>query len=59
MREVLVAMELHLETLRELNRPIPEPTLRRVVGVRADVSEPDGTSRSLRRSPGARQSRSV
>jgi predicted RNase H-like HicB family nuclease len=24
--EVLVAMELHLETLRELNRPIPEPT---------------------------------
>ena len=26
LREVLVAMELHLETLRELDRPIPEPT---------------------------------
>ncbi len=26
LREVLVAMELHLDTLRELDRPIPEPT---------------------------------
>ena len=25
LREVLVAMELHLDTLRELDRPIPEP----------------------------------
>ncbi len=25
LREVLVAMELHLDTLRELSRPIPEP----------------------------------
>ena len=43
LREVLVAMELHLKTLRELNRPIPEPTGPWVVGVRADVSEPDDT----------------
>jgi predicted RNase H-like HicB family nuclease len=28
LREVLVAMELHLDTLRELDRPIPEPELR-------------------------------
>jgi predicted RNase H-like HicB family nuclease len=26
LREVLVAMELHLDTLRELDRPIPQPT---------------------------------
>jgi predicted RNase H-like HicB family nuclease len=26
LREVLVAMELHLDTLRELDHPIPEPT---------------------------------
>jgi predicted RNase H-like HicB family nuclease len=43
LREVLVAMELHLETLREQGRPIPEPTVRRVVGVRADMSDPGGT----------------
>ena len=39
LREVLVAMELHLDTLREEGRPIPEPKSRRVVGVRADVSD--------------------
>ena len=27
LREVLVAMDLHLATLKELGRPIPEPTL--------------------------------
>lgn len=43
LREVLVAMELHLDTLREEGRPIPEPKNRRVVGVRADVSEPGST----------------
>ena len=39
LREVLVAMELHLDTLREEGRPTPEPKSRRVVGVRADVSD--------------------
>src|SRR5688500_11804777 len=39
LREVLVAMELHLDTLRELGRPIPEPGVRRVVGVSAFVLE--------------------
>ena len=43
LREVLVAMELHLDTLRELNRPIPEPGARRVIGVRADLSESGDT----------------
>lgn len=38
LREVLVAMELHLDTLRELDRSIPEPGARRVVDVRADLS---------------------
>lgn len=42
LREVLVAMELHLDTLEELGRPIPEPTVRRVVGVRAEMSDPGG-----------------
>jgi predicted RNase H-like HicB family nuclease len=37
LREVLVAMELHLDTLRELGRPIPEPGSRRGVGVSAIV----------------------
>lgn len=32
-REVLMAMELHLDTLWELGRPIPEPGSRRGVGV--------------------------
>jgi predicted RNase H-like HicB family nuclease len=36
LREVLVAMELHLDTLRELGRPIPEPTLSAV----SSASEP-------------------
>jgi predicted RNase H-like HicB family nuclease len=43
LREVLVAMELHLDTLREMGREIPEPTTRRVIGVRADMSDPSGT----------------
>jgi predicted RNase H-like HicB family nuclease len=43
LREVLVAMELHLDTLRDEGRPIPEPRSRRVVGVRADMSDPGGT----------------
>jgi predicted RNase H-like HicB family nuclease len=43
LREVLEAMELHLDTLREEGRPIPEPKSRRVVGVRADMSDPGGT----------------
>jgi len=43
LREVLVAMELHLDTLKELGREIPEPKTRRVVGVRADMSDPKGT----------------
>jgi predicted RNase H-like HicB family nuclease len=30
LREVLVAMELHLDTLRELDRPIPEPESRKL-----------------------------
>jgi predicted RNase H-like HicB family nuclease len=30
LREVLVAMELHLDALRELDRPIPEPEGREV-----------------------------
>jgi predicted RNase H-like HicB family nuclease len=30
LREVLVAMELHLDTLRELDRPIPDPEGRRL-----------------------------
>ena len=33
LREVLEAMELHLETLKELDRTIPEPGSRRGVGV--------------------------
>ena len=33
LREMLVAMELHLDTLRELGREIPEPGSRRGVGV--------------------------
>jgi predicted RNase H-like HicB family nuclease len=33
LREVLVAMELHLDTLKELGKPIPEPGSRRGVGV--------------------------
>ena len=37
--EVLVAMELHLDMLRELGRPIPEPGARRGVGVSAFVLE--------------------
>ena len=37
LREVLMAMELHLDTLRELGRPIPEPGSRRGVGVSAIV----------------------
>ncbi len=41
LREVLVAMELHLATLEELGRPIPEPTARRVIGVRAEMSDPN------------------
>jgi predicted RNase H-like HicB family nuclease len=43
LHEVLVAMELHLDTLREEGKPIPEPRSRRVVGVRADMSDPSGT----------------
>ncbi len=43
LREVLVAMELHLDTLKQLGREIPEPKSRRVVGVRADLSDPSGT----------------
>lgn len=41
LREVLVAMELHLATLEELGRPIPEPTARRVIGVCAEMSDPN------------------
>jgi predicted RNase H-like HicB family nuclease len=41
LREVLVAMELHLATLEELGRPIPEPTARCVIGVRAEMSDPN------------------
>ena len=33
LREVLVAMDLHLDTLRELDRSIPEPKSHRVVRV--------------------------
>lgn len=43
LREVLVAMDLHLDTMRELDRPIPKPGARRVVGVQADVSESGDT----------------
>jgi predicted RNase H-like HicB family nuclease len=43
LREVLEAMELHLDTLRDEGKPIPEPKSRRVVGVRADMSDPGGT----------------
>jgi predicted RNase H-like HicB family nuclease len=43
LREVLVAMDLHLDTMRGLNRPIPEPGARRVIGVRTDVSESGDT----------------
>jgi predicted RNase H-like HicB family nuclease len=43
LREVLVAMELHLDTLNELERPVPEPTTRRVIGVGASVSDPGAT----------------
>ena len=39
LREVLAAMELHLDTLRELDRPLPEPGSRRGVGVSALVLE--------------------
>jgi predicted RNase H-like HicB family nuclease len=42
LREVLVAMKLHLDTLKELGRELPEPKSRRVVGVRADMSDPSG-----------------
>ena len=44
LREVLVAMELHLGTPRERGRPIPEPGSRRVIGVRSGES---ATGRSL------------
>jgi predicted RNase H-like HicB family nuclease len=37
LREVLVAMELHLDTLQKLDRPIPEPGARRGVGVNTIV----------------------
>ena len=40
LREVLVAMELHLDTLKELGRPIPEPVSRRGVGAFADMPDP-------------------
>lgn len=40
LREVLVAMELHLDTLKELGGPIPEPVSRRGVGGFADVHDP-------------------
>ncbi len=33
LREGLVAMELHLDTLRKLGRPIPDPGSRRVMAV--------------------------
>jgi predicted RNase H-like HicB family nuclease len=39
LREVLVAMELHLDTLREMDRPIPEPGARHRVGVSTIVLE--------------------
>ncbi len=39
LREVLEAMELHLETLRETGRQVPEPGSRRGVGVSALVLE--------------------
>jgi predicted RNase H-like HicB family nuclease len=39
LREVLVAMELHLDTLRETDRPIPEPGARRGAGVSIIVLE--------------------
>ena len=39
LREVLVAMKLHLNTLEKLGRSIPEPKPRRVVGVLALGSE--------------------
>jgi len=39
LREVLGAMEVHLDTLRELDRPIPAPGSRRGVGVSALVLE--------------------
>ena len=44
LREVLVAMELHLKTLRERGRPIPEPGSRRVIGVSSGES---ATGRSV------------
>ena len=40
LREVLEAMELHLDTLKELGRPIPEPVSCRGVGAFADVHDP-------------------
>jgi predicted RNase H-like HicB family nuclease len=43
LREVLVAMELHLDTLRELSRPIPKPGARRGVGVSASEQATDVT----------------
>ncbi len=39
LREVLGAMEVHLDTLRDLNRPVPAPGSRRGVGVSALVLE--------------------
>ena len=44
LREVLVAMDLHLDTLRELGRPIPDPGSHRVIGVSSGLS---GTDRSV------------
>ncbi len=44
LREVLVAMELHLDTLREFGRPIPEPKTRHVIGMSADVDNPGSVS---------------
>jgi predicted RNase H-like HicB family nuclease len=41
LREVLIAMELHLDTLREEGRPIPEPKSRRVVEVDASANDPN------------------
>jgi predicted RNase H-like HicB family nuclease len=44
LREVLVAMELHLDTLREQGRPIPDPGSHRVIGVSSGES---ATGRSV------------
>jgi predicted RNase H-like HicB family nuclease/uncharacterized protein YegP (UPF0339 family) len=40
LREVLVAMELHLETLREMGRPIPEPKVRSTISP-SEAPEPE------------------